>query len=159
ARSEVEVVGNWLSRLEVALETLDRQELGELFADECHWRDMLAITWNITPHEGRSSIVNGFVGRQGDIQARDFKIAEKRTPPRRVKRIGIPVIEAIFSFETAVGRCHGIVRLLESEPERAWVLMTSLQELKGYEPAVGDRRPSGAEYSRQFGGPNWAERR
>ncbi|MBC8745950.1 hypothetical protein OKW43_004923 [Paraburkholderia sp. WC7.3g] len=157
--SEAHLVQRWLSRLEQALKSLNRDALGQLFADECHWRDLLAFTWSITPHQGRESIVNELISRQHKIQAHRFEIAENRTPPRRVKRIGIPVTEAIFNFETADGRGSGVVRLLECEPERAWIFMTSLQELKGHEPAVGERRPSGAEYSRQFGSQNWAERR
>src|SRR5206468_5613932 len=42
---------------------------------------------------------------------------------------------------------------------RAWALMTALEELKGFEEPLGHRRPSGAAYSREFGGRNWADRR
>ena len=60
------------------------------------------------------------------------------------------MIEAIFAFETAVGRGHGVVRLLAAHPDKAWVLMTSLDELKGHEEPIDERRPSGSAFSRIF---------
>ena len=40
---------------------------------------------------------------------------------------------------------------------KAWVISTSLEELEGFEEQIGDRRPSGAAYSRHFGGDNWED--
>jgi putative flavoprotein involved in K+ transport len=37
------------------------------------------------------------------------------------------------------------------------VLLTTLEELKGFEEKIGNRRPTGAAYSRNFGGDNWAD--
>jgi putative flavoprotein involved in K+ transport len=42
-----------------------------------------------------------------------FRLARDRTPPRPTERAGVKAIEAIFSFETAIGPCHGVVRLVE----------------------------------------------
>jgi len=69
------------------------------------------------------------------------------------------VIEALFEFETAVGRGHGVLRLPVDKPSQAWVLSTSLEELKGFEEKVGTRRPSGEEYAHNFGGDNWLDER
>ncbi len=99
------------------------------------------------------------IGMQATIQAHGFAIAENRTPPRRIRRTETEVIEAIFEFETAIGRGNGVVRLLADEPARAWMFMTGLEELKGFEEKTGKRRPSGAAYSRNFGGDNWLDQR
>ena len=80
-------------------------------------------------------------GAQPTILARDFAIAENRTPPRIVRRLGVEVIEAIFRFDTAVGSGLSVVRLLADDPARAWVLMTSLDEIEGHEETIGTRRP------------------
>ena len=149
----------WLADFEAALQAGDRPDLMSLFAEECHWRDLLAFTWNITPREGGAAIVDTLIEAQPRVQARNFQVAANRTPPREVKRIGHSVIEAIFEFETAEGRGHGVVRLLIAQPDKAWVLMTSLTELKGHEELIGERRPTGSDWSRVFGGPNWADRR
>ncbi|GAA4344022.1 NAD(P)/FAD-dependent oxidoreductase [Variovorax defluvii] len=152
-------VRQWLRSFETALAQGSEQDLRALFAAECHWRDLLAFTWNITPHDSLSAIVEQLLRTQPRVQAKGFSLPDTRTPSRLVKRLGLGVIEAIFEFETAAGRAEGVVRLLEEQPGKAWILMTSLKELKGHEEPVGARRPSGAEDMRMFGGPNWADRR
>ena len=37
--------------------------------------------------------------------------------------------------------------------------MTALDELKGFEEQLGDQRPPGNAYSRNFGGTNWLDQR
>jgi hypothetical protein len=157
--ADADHVALWLADFEAALQAGDRADLAALFAEESHWRDLLAFTWNIKPHEGVAAIVDRLVESQPSIKARNFEIAKGRTAPREVRRAGVSVIEAIFEFETELGRGHGVVRLLGAHPERAWVLMTSLDELKGREEPINDRRPSGSAYSRNFGGANWTDLR
>lgn len=43
------------------------------------------------------------------------------------------------------------------DPSRAWTLLTALDELAGYEEPIGERRPSGSNFSRVFNGPNWLD--
>ena len=66
-------------------------------------------------------------------------------------------IEAFFVFETATARCSGILRLVAAAPDRAWVIATRLDELKGHEEPIDARRPAGSAYSRNFGGDNWSD--
>lgn len=157
--SERELTDAWLGRLETALAARSRSDIAALFASDSHWRDLLAFTWHVTPHRGAETIAESMTNRQARIQARAFAVDESRTPPRRVVRAGVEVIEAILRFETAVGRCHGVLRLLAADPTRAFQLMTGLFELKGFEEKVGKRRPTGEAYSRNFGGTNWKEQR
>jgi putative flavoprotein involved in K+ transport len=93
------------------------------------------------------------------VKARDFKLAEGRLGPRRLKRTGIDVIESVIQFETELGRCFGVLRLLLEHPGQAFQFLTSLHELKGHEEQIGERRPTGAAYSRNFGGTNWQDQR
>jgi thioredoxin reductase len=153
------LVERWLVRFEQALESGDADGLAALFADDCHWRDLLAFTWTITPHEGREMTRASLLRTQPAVKARNLQLAPDRTPPRRVARQGVDSIEGIFRFETASGRGHGLVRLVAAQPDQAWALMTSLEELKGHEEPTGERRPSGSAYSRTFGGDNWSDRR
>ena len=50
-------------------------------------------------------------------------------------RAGTDAIEAIFKFETKVGRGSGIIRLIPDADDgnrlKAWTLLTELGELKG----------------------------
>jgi hypothetical protein len=149
----------WLGRFEAALRSHDVAELAALFAAECHYRDLLAFSWTIRPAQGAEAIAGFLAGGQPTILARDFTLAEDRTPPRVVRRLGIEVIEGIFRFDTAVGSGLGVVRLLADNPGQAWVLMTSLDQLEGHGEKLGAQRPSGEAYSRNFGGENWLDQR
>ena len=149
----------WLARFESALAAGHTDALAALFAPECHYRDMLAFTWTIRPAAGAGGGAALLAGAQKTVAAHSFALAPGRTPPRVVRRLGVEVFEAIFRFETATGRGFGVVRLPTETPTRAWVLMTSLDELKGHEERIGARRPSGDAYSRNFGGQNWLDQR
>lgn len=159
------LASHWLDAFETALGAEDAGAVAALFQPESHWRDLVAFTWHISPHAGAEQIAGALVGAQPATKARGFALAADRTPPRRVVRLGVDVIEAIFEFETAVGRGNGVVRLVvdsaapSSDGLQAWVLLTTLEELKGFEEHVGDRRPTGEAYSRNFGGDNWLDQR
>jgi len=150
---------NWLDTLNQALAQSDKTAIQNLFADDCHWRDLLAFTWSITPSSGSHDIASLMLNKQANIKARNFKLAEGRLGPRRLKRIGIDVIESVIQFETELGRCFGVLRLLLDTPTKAFQLLTSLHELKGHEEKISERRPTGAAYSRNFGGTNWQDQR
>ncbi|HYG55233.1 MAG TPA: NAD(P)/FAD-dependent oxidoreductase [Burkholderiales bacterium] len=145
---------DWLQRFEAALRKGDRAALGALFDPDCHWRDLLAFTWDIVTFTGVDAVVaNVQRGR-----AHGFALDASRTPPRRARRAGADCIEAIFRFETPEGPGAGVLRM---RPERstAWTLLTALQELEGHEEHVGRLRPQGQAYSRDFSGPNWLDQR
>ncbi|MSQ18630.1 MAG: NAD(P)/FAD-dependent oxidoreductase [Betaproteobacteria bacterium] len=158
--SDSELSQRWLSALEDALQGKNKAAAAALFAtDDCHWRDVLAFTWFITPHRGANEIGTALINSHAVTKAHGFAIAKDRTPSRRVKRAGILVIETIFEFETAVGRGYGVLRLKEDKPWEAFQLMTSLHELKGFEEHVDKNRPTGSAYSRNFGDMNWKDQR
>ena len=157
--SEAAAVDRWLQSFEAALRAGDRPGLAALFVPDSHWRDLVAFTWTITPHRGADSIAEALVRAQPSIEARSFARNPRRATARAVKRLGEDVIESIFEFETRTGRADGVVRLMASEPDKAWVLLTSLEELKGHEEATEARRPTGSAYSRNFGGDNWLDQR
>ncbi len=159
AGNDTAAARQWLAALEAALRDARKSAIAALFAPECHWRDLLAFTWDLTPHIGVERIAAALCELQPKAQARGFAIAKDRTAPRRVRRHGVDVIEAIFEFETAFGGGNGVVRLLADRPEQAWVLLTSLESLKGFEEKTGELRPKGEPYSRDFGGDNWLDQR
>ncbi len=153
------IVEAWLSAFETALSSGHAEAVYALFEDESHWRDILAFTWHLTPTVGAREIADLLLARQKSVGARAFSLSPTRTPPRKVNRLGRECIEALFEFETSVGRCEGVLRLTHSDasPHRAWVISTSLEELRGFEEKIGANRPTGAAYSRNFGGDNWED--
>ncbi|MCO6419048.1 NAD(P)/FAD-dependent oxidoreductase [Siccirubricoccus sp. KC 17139] len=153
---------DWLGKFEAALASRDPVRIGALFHADSHWRDVLAFTWYMTPVAGRDEIARRLAAEQGRTAAHGLHLPKGRKPPRHVTRLGVDSIEAIFEFSTAEGRGAGIVRLsaaAEGEAKKAWLLSTTLQALTGHEEKIGANRPTGAAYSRNFGGDNWADMR
>jgi putative flavoprotein involved in K+ transport len=154
---------NWLAQFEDALARPDDGALKTLFHPDSYWRDVLALSWNIQTTNGADAILKELQAHAGRAAPSGFAIDPDRAPPRKVTRAGTSAIEAIFKFETAQGRGNGIVRLTPEAGDgsklRAWTLLTTLEELKGFEEQLGVARPRGNAYSRDFRGPNWLDLR
>ena len=154
---------DWLVRFENALVAPSDGSLETLFHPDSFWRDVLALSWNLQTINGREAILNELSVHAARAAPSRFRIDPDRAAPRRVTRAGTSSIEAIFKFETAIGRGSGILRLIPDEADRntlkAWTLLTVLDELKGFEEQQGDTRPRGQAYSRDFKGPNWLDQR
>ena len=151
----------WLTAFEQALGSRDAAAIGALFHQDSHWRDILAFTWYLTPVTGQDAIATRLSAEQTRTGAHGFHLPPGRKPPRNVKRLGIDSVEAIFEFDTTVGRGAGLLRLSSEAggPMKAWLLSTTLESLTGHEERLGAHRPTGAAYSRNFGGDNWADMR
>jgi cation diffusion facilitator CzcD-associated flavoprotein CzcO len=156
-------VDNWLTQFEAALAEPDNGALGALFHSDSYWRDVLALSWNIQTINGADAILQELKTHARRALPSGFAIDPDRRAPRKVMRAGTNSIEAIFKFETNVGRGSGIVRLIpdlaDGHSPKAWTLLTELGELKGFEEQLGTARPRGNAYSRDFRGPNWLDLR
>src|SRR6478609_4365547 len=154
---------NWLAEFEEALGKSDAALLKTLFHPDSYWRDVLALSWNIQTLNGRDAILKALPPLARSVEPSGFAVAPDRATPRKVMRAGTDAIEAIFKFETSVGRGSGIVRLVPDADDgnrlKAWTLLTELGELKGFEEQLGVQRPRGNAYSRDFRGPNWLDLR
>jgi len=156
--SLVALANHWLARFERALGARNEAELAGLFRADSHWRDVLAFVWRISTVSGKGPVARALCVQAEAVGAKDFRTDPERTPPRHAKRAGEPCVEAIFRFETGIGRGAGVVRFFGDE-EKAWTLLTTLEEIRGHEERVGRRRPTGEAYSRDFGAPNWLDLR
>ena len=154
-------VAAWLEDFEAALAKPNASRLAELFNDDCHWRDLVALTWHLRTFSGRDAIAGELAEIAASAKPRNFRINEDHTPPHRVKRAGVETIEATIRFETETGQASGVLRLVPTsqDPTRfsAWVLLTALNEIKGHEQQIGARRPRGEEWSGGFGSENWMD--
>jgi thioredoxin reductase len=154
---------NWLARFEDALAKSDEGGLKTLFHSDSYWRDVLALSWNIQTVNGADAILKELKLHAPGAAPSGLAVDPDRAAPRKVMRAGIDAIEAIFKFETKVGRGAGIIRLIpdaaDSNALKAWTLLTELGELKGFEEQLGVSRPRGSAYSRDFRGPNWLDLR
>lgn len=154
---------NWLAQFESAIAKPDETSLRTLFHPESYWRDVLALSWHLQTVNGADAILRELKVRAVSAAPHGFRIDPDRAAPRRVTRAGTVSIEAIFKFETAQGRGSGILRLIPDAADgnrlKAWTLLTTLDELKGFEEQLGSSRPRGQSYSRDFRGPNWLDLR
>lgn len=128
---------NWLANLDRALAQSDIAGAVALFGDECYWRDLVAFTWNIVTLESRDEIRAMLASTLRTIQPSGWVLTEPATAKNGI-------VEGWFCFETAVGRGRGIFRLRDG---RCWTLLTTLQELKGFEEKAGPRRAMGVQHS------------
>ena len=157
------VIANWLSDFETAITQNNADAASLLFIETGHWRDLLSFTWHICTMDGIREIKETIKQTTPTAAPREFKIAKTRTAPRIIDRAGTRCIEAFIEFKTTSGPSSGILRLVPDAKGpsgfKAWILMTSLEEITNHEEAVGENRPSGENYSRTFGDDNWLDLR
>lgn len=161
AVNPADAVNAWLQAFERALKQSDTDAALALFAEDSHWRDLVAFTWDISTESGRPAIKTQLDKTIRELRPSQFRIAPKRTAPRVVMRAGVDTIEGMIAFDTTKGACSGIVRLVPDAAGglKCWVLLTILDEIRGHEERVGPRRPRGEEWSGGFGGENWLDHR
>jgi hypothetical protein len=152
----------WLARLQAALQNQNAAAAAESFLPDGFWRDVLAFSWTVRTFSGRAAIEAMLRETLPKTQPANFRIPPQRTPPRWITRADVECIETLFEFETATGRCAGVVRLVpdRQSPSRlfAWTFVTTLEELKGHEDAWTRRAAQADETSRDFGAENWSDR-
>jgi len=104
----------WLQKFGSALERGDINAAAALFEPAGFWRDLVSFSWNIKTCEGRAEIKAMLAATLAATKPRNFCWQGGEW----------------FSFETAVGRGVGHLRLRGSH---CWTLLTTLRELKGFE--------------------------
>src|SRR3982751_1755302 len=144
-----QIAGAWLADFTSALESNDVDGAIALFETDCYWRDLVSFTWNISTQEGPEAIGAMLSARLVDTKPTTFAVEGEATEAGGV-------VEAWFTFETAVARGRGHVRLRDG---KAWTLLTTMTELKGFEERKGERRVKGAEHGVHPGRKTWLERR
>ena len=144
-----QAIGDWVAEFGRALERRDGAGAAALFGQECYWRDLVSFTWNLTTSEGRPAIEAMLAATLAETKPGAFQGTGEASETDGV-------IEGWFIFETAVARCKGHIRLKDGA---CWTLLTSMQELKGFEEKKGRRRVLGAEHGVKRNRQTWLERK
>ena len=147
--SESGQVSSWLQAFGAALARNDIRAVANFFGYDCYWRDLLAFTWTIKTFEGADEITAMLAATLNSTQPSGWALAGKPT-------LNDGTTEAWLTFETNVGRGIGHLRLNGS---RCWTLLTTLQELKGFEELEGRTRPAGVEQGGIKDRKSWLDRR
>jgi putative flavoprotein involved in K+ transport len=144
-----ERVATWLAAFESALRDRDVERAAGMFATTCYWRDLVAFTWNLTTVENRDGVTDLLRETLDHTHPAGFTTTE---PVEEADG----VLTAWIAFETAVGRCKGLVRLTD---EGAWTLLTTMYELKGHEEPRSVRRRKGVEHGALRERRTWKDQR
>jgi putative flavoprotein involved in K+ transport len=139
----------WLASFDAALSRGDAQAAAALFDENCYWRDLVAFTWNIKTTEGKAAIADMLKATAKEVAPKGWKLTGEATEADGIT-------EAWFTFETKLARGLGHVRLKDG---KAWTLLTTAQELKGFEEKKGKNRWFGTEHGVLPGRKNWAEKK
>jgi putative flavoprotein involved in K+ transport len=149
ANHPTQIASAWLADFQHTLQAQDLDAALTLFDADCYWRDLVAFTWNICTQEGPDAVRAMLAARLADVLPSHFAVEGQASEAGGV-------VEAWFTFETAVARGRGHLRLKDG---KAWTLLTTMTELKGFEERKGANRVKGAEHGVHPGRKTWAEQR
>jgi len=147
ADSPNDVAQAWLDNLDEALQAGNIDGALELFDDECFWRDFVSFTWNLKTLEGKAEIRRMLEARLADVQPSGWNLAEDATGDAAAT-------EAWVNFETGTARGWAHLRLRDG---KCWTLLTTMQELKGFEEKKGPNRDKGVAHHITKGRKSWLE--
>jgi putative flavoprotein involved in K+ transport len=139
----------WLNDFESAQKKGDIAATLALFDEECYWRDLVSYTWNIKTVETKRQIADMLQATLKTVKPSNFKLEGEASGDEAMT-------EAWFTFETAVARGRGLVRLKNG---KAWTLLTTMVELKGHEEKKGPARAKGVVHGASKSRQTWLEAR
>ena len=140
---------SWLEAFGAALEARDVNAAAALLHAESYWRDLAAFTWNIKTLEGRDAIASMLTTTLDAVAPTNWQLDGEPMGADGVT-------EAWLTFETGAGRGTAHLRLRDG---RCWTLLTTLQELRGFEEQSGPTRPLGVQLGAIKNRVTWKQRR
>ncbi|ETW93790.1 MAG: hypothetical protein ETSY1_37695 [Candidatus Entotheonella factor] len=142
-------VSDWLATFGEALSQRDVAAAVQMFDTESYWRDLVTFTWNIATLEGQDAIRDMLTATLAEVQPSQWQIEGEGASADGVT-------EAWITFETAVARGKGHVRL---KGDKCWTLLTTMTKLKGYEEKHGPTRKQGVAHGAFQDRQTWLERK
>lgn len=178
------IARGWLKQLDAAFASGVPSQVTALFLEECHWRDLLSLSWDFRTLSGRRDVEKYLSQEKGKDHSwiSNLKLsgeAQHDTVSDTLSWIVVffqYVLSCICSltfvilkyllmaarFETPIARGHGVARLRQDLATGRWLAFTfytGIEELKGYEERVGSARPEGVDYGQYQGRSSWKARR
>jgi putative flavoprotein involved in K+ transport len=149
----------WLGGLEAALSGQEITALGALFRTDCHWRDLVAFTWDVFQASGLESVAPELLARAAEVRPVGFALDPERPSPRPGTLGGQEIVEVFYTFDTIHGAARGLAFLTSNGAGglRALVLSTQLIDLAGVQRRYGAERDPGHGYAARIPGQTWTE--
>ncbi|RDW62447.1 hypothetical protein BP6252_11880 [Coleophoma cylindrospora] len=129
------IVKGWLANLEEKISQDDLGNISSLFIDDCWWRDIVGLSWDITTKRGMSEVSQYLQAQAKKSGFGQLNVIDQGAlQPRLSDMGGLIWIESGFTFVTKTGTGRGIVRLANVGPLQwnAWIVHTNLDELSGF---------------------------
>lgn len=143
----------WIEKFNAAIEKQDVRELGDIFIEDCHWRDLLALTWRIETHSGRETLQEKIIISSKIHGMKNFQLDKRRSAPKLVERAGQICIEGFGCFDTNIGKCVSVFRL-STDGNSAWTFMSALEEVFDSKKDESDDIP---DVGTEISAPNWLD--
>lgn len=145
------VIRDQLSAFNSAMEKQNVASLLELFHDDCHWRDLVAFSWNITTMSGKDAVENMLDSQLSKIVPRGFAFDATRPSSEEDG-----LTSAWLTFETDVAHGDAHIRIRDG---KIWTLLTAVSALRDHPEPDGAHRPFGATHGSGGDQRTWEERR
>ncbi|KAF5359790.1 hypothetical protein D9756_003005 [Leucocoprinus leucothites] len=124
-----------------------------------YWRDLLALTWDFRSFEGTARIQKFLTDRLQSAKISKLTLkttndGEGLAPAFAQPFPDLAWIMAFFTFETDVGLCSGVFRLvptLDKQQQVQWKghsIFTNLEELKNFPEKVGNLRNQNSDHGK-----------
>ncbi|MCW2889876.1 MAG: hypothetical protein JWL58_6738, partial [Streptosporangiaceae bacterium] len=134
----VEVFSTWLADFAGSMESADVKGVTRLVTDDCWWRDLLALTWDLGTFRGPDEVAAMLTTHLHRAALGAVSAVTEYAPRHQTPETGEPWVEGFFTFETALAVGRGVARLRSVDGEwRAWSVMTGMEDIKGRERALG----------------------
>jgi cation diffusion facilitator CzcD-associated flavoprotein CzcO len=123
------IARDWLAHFEERVGRSDVPGALDLMAETVMWKDIYALTWDLTPGRGRADAGQILTEYLRDRTLSDFHLDPAL--PVEIDERGI--ILAMFTFRTDISLGRGVLRLVKENDEYvAWSVSTELRELLDY---------------------------
>jgi putative flavoprotein involved in K+ transport len=136
----------WFTALGSALESGDAAAAARLFGEDCYWRDLASLTWNLHTAEGRDGIQAMLAGIERGAWPRELEVTGATEADG--------VVEAWYSFRNDAFSGLGLVRLRDGA---CWTFLSTAQHLADFPEPSGARRIRGAQHGEQMTAENWLD--
>lgn len=164
----VSIAQTWVASLSELLSSStapNQASLSNIFLQNSYWRDHLCLSWDLRTFHGPSKM-EAFFAQSPAVRLKTVEIDYKN--PDAVSLITlIPgqefrAVQAYLKIATEFGTGRGLVRIfregLGGQP-KAYTLYTALEELRGHEEPLNDRRPHGVDHGARQSRMSWKDRR
>lgn len=128
------IAKTWLESFQKKISQDQLEDISDLFIDDCWWRDILALSWDITTKHGNDQVSRYLQSQAIKSGFGQLAIIDQGVLQPRLSDMGLVWIEFGFTFTSKAGAGRGVVRLANVSPSqwKAWIVHTNLDELKSF---------------------------